>query len=99
VKSNAVAHLNALQVEEDVTILESLVGRYRNQTGHLPQSFSDMEAANMLRGIPSDPAGHAYKLMPDGHVEVRVPDDLPFLEKGTPYGYIPPHVPKMPHVD
>ena len=53
VKSNAVAHLNALQVDEDVTILERLVSRYREKTGHLPQSFSDLEAANLMRGHSS----------------------------------------------
>jgi hypothetical protein len=37
-------------------------------------------------------------LMPDGSVEVRVPDDLPFIQKGVPIGYIPPKVPKMPVV-
>jgi tetratricopeptide (TPR) repeat protein len=99
VKANAVAHLRALQVDEDVTSLEALVSHYHEKTGHLPQSFSDLEAANLLRGVPVDPIGHTYKLMPDGHVEVRVPDDLPFIEKGTPIGYIPPHVPKLPTVD
>jgi hypothetical protein len=99
VKSNAVAHLNALQVDEDVTSLEALISHYREKTGHLPQSFSDLEAANMLRGVPVDPLGHSYKLMPDGHVEVRVPDDLPFIEKGTPIGYIAPLRPKLPPVD
>jgi len=99
VKANAVAHLNALQVAEDVTKLEELVSRYRKKTGHLPQSFSDLTAANLLHGIPVDPLGHTYKLMPDGHVEVRVPDDLPFIEKGIPMGYIPPRKPKLPAVN
>ncbi len=99
VKSNAVAHLNALQVDEDVPVLEGLVSRYREKTGHLPRSFSDLTAANFLRGIPVDPLGHTYKLMPDGHVEVRVPDDLPFIEKGIPIGYIPPRKPKLPAVN
>lgn len=99
VKSNAVAHLNALDVDQTVTVLENLVGRYKEKTGHLPQSFSDMEAANLMTGVPVDPLGHTYKLMPDGRVEVRVPDDLPFIEKGTPYGYIAPVKPKMPQVN
>jgi len=98
VKSNAVAHLNALQVDEDVTSLEGLVSHYCETMGHLPQSFSDLAAANMLRSVPVDPLGHTYKLMPDGRVEVRVPDDLPFIEKGTPIGYIPPRMPKLPPV-
>jgi hypothetical protein len=99
VKSNAVAHLNALQVDDDVTTLERLVSKYQEKTGHLPQTFSDLVAANLMRGNPTDPLGHTYKLMPDGRVEVRVPDDLPFLEKGTPIGYIPPRVPKLPPVN
>ncbi len=99
IKSNAIAHLNALQVDQDVTILEALVSHYREKTGHLPRSFSDLEAANMLRGVPTDPLGNTYKLMPDGHVEVRVPDDLPFIEQGTPFGYIPPRTPKLPPVN
>jgi hypothetical protein len=99
VKANAVAHLRALQVDEDVTSLQALVAHYRDKVGHLPQSFSDLEAANMLRGVPVDPIGHTYKLMPDGQVEVRVPDDLPFIEKGIPIGYIPPRMPKLPTVE
>jgi tetratricopeptide (TPR) repeat protein len=99
VKSNAVAHLNALQVYEDVTTLEKLVSLYQKKSGHLPLSFSDLETANLLRGVPTDPLGHPYKLMPDGHVEVRVPDDLPFIEKGTPMGYIPPLKPNLPTVN
>jgi tetratricopeptide (TPR) repeat protein len=99
VKSNAVAHLNALQVDEDVTTLETLISHYREKTGHLPQSFSDLEAASLLRGVPVDPMGNTYKLMPAGRVEVRVPDDLPFIEKGTPIGYVAPLKPKLPPVN
>jgi hypothetical protein len=95
VKDIAAAHLRALQVDEDVTTLEGLVSRYRSQTGHLPQSFTDLETANMLRSVPIDPLGHTYKLMPDGRVEVRVPDDMPFIEKGTAPGYTPP---LKPHI-
>jgi len=95
IRANAAAHLRALQVDEDVINLEALVVRYREQTGRFPTRFSDLEMAGMLRGIPTDPIGHPYKLMPDGRVEVRVPDDLPFIEKGTPSGYVPPLKPKF----
>jgi len=95
VRANAAAHLRALQVDEDVTNLEALASRYQQQTGHFPGSFSELEAAGLLRGTPIDPLGHAYKLMPDGRVEVRVPDDLPFIQKGTPPGYVPPLAPKF----
>ena len=95
IRANAAAHLRALQVDEDVINLEALVDRYREQTGRFPTRFSDLEMAGMLRGITTDPIGHPYKLMPDGRVEVRVPDDLPFIEKGTPPGYVPPLKPKF----
>jgi hypothetical protein len=90
VRANAAVHLRALQVDEDVTALEKLVSQFREKTGHLPESFGDLQAAGMIRGIPVDPLGHTYKLMPDGQIEVRVPDDLPFIQKGTPPGYKPP---------
>jgi tetratricopeptide (TPR) repeat protein len=95
VRANAAAHLRALQVDEDVTNLEALSARYQQQTGRFPSSFSELESANLVRGTPIDPLGHPYKLTPDGRVEVRVPDDLPFIEKGMPPGYVPPQAPKF----
>ena len=90
VRANAATHLRALQVEQDVTNLENLVADYRDKTGRLPASFTDLQAAGKLREIPMDPFGHTYKLTADGRVEVRTPDDFPFLTKGTPPGYVAP---------
>ncbi len=95
VRANAVAHLRALQVDEDVTNLEALTARYQQQTGLFPFSFAELQAAGMLQGTPRDPLGHTYKLMPNGRVEVLTPDDLPFIEKGLPAGYVPPISPKI----
>jgi len=95
VRANAAAHLRALQVDEDVTNLEALNARYQQQTGRFPSSFSELEAAGLLRGTPLDPLGQSYKLMPDGRVELRTPDDFPFIEKGMPFAYTPPPSPKI----
>jgi tetratricopeptide (TPR) repeat protein len=95
VRANAAAHLRALQVDEDVSNLEALTARYQQQTGRFPSSFSELEAAGMLRGSPRDPLGQSYKLMPDGRVELRTPDDFPFIEKGMPLDYTPPPSPKI----
>lgn len=95
IRANAKAHLRALQVDEDVTTLEGVSARYKEKTGHFPTSFSELEAAGMLRGATLDPLGHPYKLTPDGRVEVQSPDDFPFIEKGTPPGYKPPAMPKF----
>jgi tetratricopeptide (TPR) repeat protein len=90
IRANAVAHLRALQVDEDVTMLQQAVTRYGQKTGQLPPSISAMVAAGVLSRIPVDPDGHAYKLMPDGRIEVRNPENFPFVEKGLPPGYVPP---------
>jgi hypothetical protein len=95
IRANAAAHLRALKVDEDVTNLEALAGRYQQQTGHFPASFSELETAGLLGSTPVDPLGRPYKLTLDGRVEVRVPNDLPFIQKGTPPGYVPPKTPKF----
>jgi len=90
IRGNAIAHLRAIQVEDDVTALQGLVGRYGQKTGRLPTSMPDLVAAGLLRAVPLDPTGRPYKLTPEGRVEVQVPDDIPFIEKGAPPGYEPP---------
>jgi hypothetical protein len=95
IRANALAHLRALQADEDVTTLEGLAARYKEKTGQFPARFSDLEAAGLMRGTPLDPFGHPYMLIPDGRVEVRSPDDFPFIAKGTPPGYTPPASPKF----
>lgn len=95
IRANAAAHLRALQVDEDVTQLEAAISQYREKTGRLPASFADLQAEGMLGVVPVDPLGHAYALIPDGRVEVSDPDDLPFISKGTPPGYVPPLKPKF----
>jgi tetratricopeptide (TPR) repeat protein len=95
IKRNASDHLRALQVDDEVAALEQLVARYRETRGHAPGNFMDLIAAGMLRGIPADPTGKAYKLTADGRVEVRNLDDLPFITKGTPPGYRSIYAPRL----
>jgi len=95
IKYNAAAHLRALQADQDITGLEAAVGRYQQVTGHLPTSFGDLVSAGVLRGTPVDPLGNPYKLTRDGRVELRSPDDFPFVTKGLPPGYVPPEAPKV----
>ena len=95
IRSNAAAHLRALQVDEDVALLENLVARYRQATGRLPASFAELIAARMLTATPIDPVGHPYRLMADGRVEVRTPEELPFIMRGLPPGYKAPLQPKL----
>ena len=95
IKANAQAHLRAITTDEDVLALNQIVARYQHDTGHLPRGFSELIAAGLLRGVPQDPLGHPYKLLPDGSIEVADPDSLPFIQHGLPSGYVPPPAVKL----
>ncbi len=94
IRKNAVEHLLALQVDEEVTQLENVVSKYRAQSGRLPGSMSDLERAGFIRGTPIDPKGHAYKLMADGRIEVQQPEQIYFITKGLPPGASSPQPPR-----
>jgi len=99
IRENAVEHLQALRVDEDVTRLEELVAKYRQQTGHPATSMADLERAGFIHGTPTDPKGHAYKLMPDGRIEVQDPENIFFITKGLPPGAKPPQPPPVRKAD
>ncbi len=86
IRQNAVEHLVALRVDEDVTRLEEVVAKYRQKAGHLPATMADIEAAGFIRGTPMDPNGHPYKLMSDGRIEVQDPESIFYITKGLPPG-------------
>jgi tetratricopeptide (TPR) repeat protein len=94
IRQNAVEHLLALQVDEEVTQLEHLVEKYREQSKRLPASMSDLERAGFIHGVLLDPKGHPYKLMPDGRIEVQDPKNIYFITKGLPPGALPPQPPR-----
>jgi hypothetical protein len=96
IRENAVEHLLALQVDEDVTRLEQVIEKYRTQTGHVPTSMNDLDHAGFIHGTPADPKGHPYKLMPDGRIEVEDPKPLYFITKGLPPGVEPPQPGRIP---
>ena len=99
IRENAVEHLLALQVDEEVTGLEHVVEKYREQTGRLPARLGDLERAGFIHGTPADPKGHPYKLMPDGRIEVQDPESIFFITKGLPPGAAPPQPPPVAHTD
>jgi tetratricopeptide (TPR) repeat protein len=90
IRSNAVEHLRALKVDEDVTRLQSAVTRFGERTGRLPSSMSELALAERSQVIPLDPDGNPYKLTSQGRILVEHPDDFPFISKGIPPGYKPP---------
>jgi len=95
IQENAVEHLLALRVDEDVTQLEQVVKKYREQTGRVPLSMGDLERAGFIHGTPADPKGRPYKLMSDGRIEVQDSEGLYFITKGLPPGATPPRPPQV----
>lgn len=85
-KQNALKHLAAIRVDQDVSFLQGYVERYRQQYGHYPASLQELQEAGWIRRIPLDPLGDPY-LIREGRIEVSRPDDLPFITKGLPPGY------------
>lgn len=89
IRENALEHLRALRVDEDVTNLQNAVTRFVQANGRIPTSLWEIAAAEHLQGIPVDPDGNPYELSADGEVLVSQPDEFPFITKGTPPGYTP----------
>ncbi|HXJ91123.1 MAG TPA: tetratricopeptide repeat protein [Candidatus Binatia bacterium] len=89
IRQNAVEHLRAIQVDEDITNLQNAVSRFVQANGRIPTSFWEVINAEHWQGIPVDPAGNPYELSLDGQVLVTNPDDFPFITVGLPPGYKP----------
>lgn len=89
IRENAIEHLRAIKVDEDVTNLQAAVRRFGERTGRLPSNISELATAEHWRGVPVDPDGKPYRLAADGQIQVEDPDDFPFITKGTPAGYKP----------
>lgn len=89
IRGNAVAHLRALQVDEDVTRIQDAVTAYGQKTGAPPSNFGMLISAGLLPGIPVDPNGNPYKMTAEGRIELAHPDEFPFVSEGLPPGYKP----------
>jgi len=95
IRQNAMEHLRAISVDEDVTNLQAAVTRFGERTGRLPSGMSELVAAEHLPGLPADPDGNPYQLAPQGRVQIAKPDDFPFVTKGLPSGYKLSGLPKF----
>ncbi len=69
-------------VERDIQILEKAVAVYKEKTGDLPGTLSELVRAGLLRSIPEEPHGGRYVLSPDGSVASnRVAERLKVFRK------------------
>jgi tetratricopeptide (TPR) repeat protein len=95
IRQNAMEHLRAISVDEDVSNLQAAVTRFGEKNGRLPASMTELALAEHLAGIPADPDGNPYQLTAEGRVQIEKPDDFPFVTKGLPPGYKPSALPKF----
>jgi tetratricopeptide (TPR) repeat protein len=90
IRRNALEHLRAIQVDDDVTQLQAAVTRFGERTGRLPASMEELAKSEHFSGVPADPDGNPYHMTPEGRILLDKPDDFPFVTKGLPAGYKPP---------
>ncbi len=60
--------LGQLQALDDIDALTARVAEVAGRTGRQPQTWQELVAVGALRRVPTDPAGIAYALGPDGRV-------------------------------
>lgn len=87
IRENAAQHMAAIRVDQSIPDLERRIEMYRQATGRLPASWADLVRARVLPGVPVDPTGTPYKLLPNGTVQVEDPDKLPYITEGLPPGW------------
>jgi tetratricopeptide (TPR) repeat protein len=91
IRKNAYTRLVALRVDDDVIHLEQIAETYRQRTGTYPQDWGQLISQGLLRGVPLDPTGTPYKLLPGGKVVVEDAMKFPFITKGIPEGQQAPN--------
>jgi hypothetical protein len=82
----ALAQLDAL---DQIDTLRPLVERLTRETG-TPPDWLTLARAGLLRGIPIDPAGVPYRILPDGGVDVDPASPLSPLPKEPPRTVVQP---------
>jgi tetratricopeptide (TPR) repeat protein len=66
IRHSAEIHLAALDAQEALRKLDSLLAVYKQKEGHEAHSLQALVAAGYLRGIPLDPSGEPFVLGPNG---------------------------------
>ena len=70
IRRSAEVHLTALDAEEALRRLNSLLDYYKQKQGNDAHSLQDLVAAGYLRAIPLDPSGEPFIVAPDGRARL-----------------------------
>ncbi len=66
IRENALAHMRRLRAQLDLATLDHLLRQYAAKFHTKARSWQPLIAAGDLRGVPIDPLGHPYRILPDG---------------------------------
>lgn len=94
IRENAVKHLRALDVDDEVVQLQQMVDNFKRRQGRPPESWYELVQAGYLREVPLDPFGNPFKIS-SGRVQVADPSSIPFLREGLPAGEKPSILPSI----
>jgi len=78
IRKSALAHLMALDAQEELRRLNELVALYQRSQGRAPGSFSELIAAGYLKAEPRDPSGAPYVISPDGQASLSSSSKVEF---------------------
>jgi tetratricopeptide (TPR) repeat protein len=71
-RSTAQTRLAQLDALDQIDTLAQIVAEFTKRTGRRPQSWQDLGAAGLIRGVPLDPSRMPYQLDPEtGDIGVR----------------------------
>lgn len=79
IRRTAEVHLALLDALDQMEKLNGLLALYRAKEGHQAQSFYDLYASGLLRGLPKDPTGVPYAIGPEGRAQLGQGSDLKIL--------------------
>jgi hypothetical protein len=82
-------HLAQFDALDAIDELNQIVWRYQAAAGRMPQSWDELIAARVLRGVPLDPAGAPFEL-DAANEDVRLSKDSPLWPLPEGYGAAPP---------
>jgi hypothetical protein len=70
VKKNAFQHLQSLQAQQDLLVLDKYAEDYRKRNGRYPATARELYESGILSGVPLDPAGIPYIFGSDGKAQL-----------------------------
>jgi len=71
IRNAAEAHLVGLQMDDEIELLQAVLQRYEQVTGHKAESFEQLVREGWADGAPLDPAGYPYRVGADGRVLIH----------------------------